>query len=53
VFRLAGSQYLVVAADADGGVTSEVLGIRLRVVPGEKPRLRIEDLREPGESAEI
>lgn len=51
VFRLAGRQYLAVAADRDGWVTCEALGTRFRAVDG--PRLAVEDLAEPAVRTEI
>jgi Uma2 family endonuclease len=51
VFRLAGRQYLAVAAERDGWVTSQVLGARFRPVDG--PRLAVEDLAEPAVRTEI
>ena len=53
VFRLAGEQYLAVAADREGWVPSEALRVRFRLVPGAKPRVAVEDLEDPGERAEI
>jgi hypothetical protein len=53
VFRLAGSQYLAVASDRDGGVTSEVLRVRLRQASSEKPLLLAEDLDDSSCRAEI
>ena len=44
VFRLAGSQYLVVQRDPAGWVASDVLGVRFRVVEAVPARLRIDDL---------
>jgi len=51
VYRLAGAQYLAIAADRDGGVASEVLGVRLAPAPG--PRLAVEDLTDPSHRTEI
>ena len=51
VCRLAGKPYLAVAADHERSVTSEVLGVRFRLVEG--PRLEIEDLADPPTRTEI
>ena len=51
VYRLAGRQYVAVAAEHDGWVRSETLGVRLRVVDG--PRLVLEDLADPSNCTEI
>jgi len=53
VYRLAGQQYLAVAADREGWVPSEVLGVRLRLESGTPPRLAIEDGGDPAVRAEI
>lgn len=42
VFRLAGTQYLAVAADRDGFVASETLGVRFRLEIAATPRLIVE-----------
>jgi Uma2 family endonuclease len=52
VFRLAGSQYLAVAIDRDGGVTSETLRVRFRQLP-EASILAIEDLDDSALRIEI
>lgn len=53
VYRLAGEQYLAVAADREGWVTSETLGIRWRRLEGSPPHLALEDMSEPEERTEI
>ncbi|MBI2900337.1 MAG: Uma2 family endonuclease [Planctomycetes bacterium] len=53
VLRLTGSQYLVVAADREGWVASEVLGVRFRLLPGTPPRLAVEDIEDPSARVEI
>ena len=53
VYRLAGTQYLAVAADAQGFVASETLRVRFRLAPGEPPQLAIEDLDDPTVRVEI
>jgi Uma2 family endonuclease len=53
VYRLAGAQYLAVAADRDGWVTSEILRVRFRVVSGGQPGLRVESLDEPATYGEL
>jgi len=53
VYRLAGGQYLAVAADRDGWVLSEVLGVRFRVLAVTPPRLEMEELGEPSQRAEV
>ncbi|MBI2899796.1 MAG: Uma2 family endonuclease [Planctomycetes bacterium] len=50
VFRLAGSQYVAVAADRDGMITSEVLGVRFGCSAG---KLILEDAEDPGTSVRI
>jgi Uma2 family endonuclease len=44
IFRLAGSQYVAVQRDAEGGLVSEVLAIGFRRVDGTPPRLRLDDI---------
>jgi hypothetical protein len=44
VFRLAGGQYLAIAADREGWVTSEVLKVSFRRASDDPPRIEIEDL---------
>jgi Uma2 family endonuclease len=53
IYRLAGKQYLAVAADASGFVTSEALGLRLRLLPEKPPQLVIEDIDDPTIRVEI
>ncbi|MEX2661069.1 MAG: Uma2 family endonuclease [Vicinamibacterales bacterium] len=53
IFRLAGSEYLLLQADRGGWLTSSVLGVRLRRMDGTPPRLRIEDTSESSVSADI
>jgi Uma2 family endonuclease len=43
IFRLAGSQYLVLQRDGEGSLRSEVLGIAFRRIDGTPPRLHVED----------
>src|SRR5438093_11828289 len=51
VYRLAGSQYLVVQADARHALSSEVLGVRfIHIEPG---RVRLEDIEDPTSHVEI
>ncbi len=52
-YRLAGEQYLAVAADREGLVPPEVLGVRFRLESGTPPRLVIEDVADPPARAEI
>lgn len=51
VYRLAGSQYLAVAADRDGWVVSEMLRVRFRLVAG--PRVAVEDVEDGSARVEI
>src|SRR5262249_37293053 len=51
VFRLAGSQYLAVAADREGWVPSECLGVRFRADEGQ--RLLVEDMQDPSLRTQI
>src|SRR5439155_10631453 len=51
VYRLAGSQYLVVQADARHALSSEVLGVRLIHI--EPARVRLEDIEDPTSHVEI
>jgi len=53
VFRLAGPQYLAVAADREGWVTCETLGVRFRREDGEPAKLAVEDLSDPGRSVRV
>lgn len=53
IFTLAGSEFAELQADDEGRVTSDVLGIRLQVMPGTPPRLRIEDRSTPASAFEI
>lgn len=53
IYRLTGSQYLAVAAEADGWIRSEAMRVRLRLVPGAVPRLAVEDADDPAIRAEI
>ncbi|MBI2901506.1 MAG: Uma2 family endonuclease [Planctomycetes bacterium] len=53
VYRLAGSQYLAIAADRDGWVVSEILAVPFRLVAGEKPRLIVEDREDASTRVEI
>jgi hypothetical protein len=53
IYRLAGKQYLAVAADASGLVTSEALGVRLRLLPEKPLQLAIEDVDDPTIRVEI
>jgi Uma2 family endonuclease len=51
VLRLAGRQYLAVAAEREGWVSSQVLGVRFRPVGG--PHLVVEDLADPAVAQQI
>ncbi len=53
VYRLAGSQYLAVAADREGWIAAETLGVRFRLEAAAKPRLVIEADAPAGGRAEI
>ena len=53
VYRLAGTQYLAVAPERDGWVTCDTLRVRLRGIPGEAPKLVVEDLDESAARCEI
>jgi Uma2 family endonuclease len=53
LFRLAGSQYVVLQEDAQGFVRSETMDVRFGRIPAEKPRLAVEDAREPTSRTEI
>ena len=53
VMRLAGSQFVALQPDADGWLTSTVLGFRFRRLEAMPPRLRIEDARDPAASVEV
>lgn len=53
VYRLAGPQYLAIAADREGWVTSETLRARFRLLAGEKPLVALQDLDEPSTRVEI
>jgi len=53
VYRLAGSQYLAIAPDREGWVVSEVMRVRFRLIPGDVPRLAVEDLDDPRTAALI
>ena len=50
VFRLAGPQYVAVAADREGWLVSETLRVRFRSEAG---RLLLEDLDEPSQRASV
>jgi Uma2 family endonuclease len=47
VYRLAGSQYVSVAADRDGLFASQALGVRFGHEPGAPPRLIVEHASDP------
>ena len=53
VFRLAGPEYLAVAPDREGWVTSECLGVRLRALASQPKRLVVEDLADAARRSEI
>jgi Uma2 family endonuclease len=53
VFRLAGPEYLAVAPDREGWITSECLGVRMRARTSQPPHLVVEDLADPGRRTEI
>jgi Uma2 family endonuclease len=53
IFRLTGSQYVVLQPDPDGWLRSLVLGIRVRRVEATPARLALEDSAEPSVGAEI
>lgn len=69
LFRLAGSafalrqglagatadrpKFAAVAPDRDGWVISEAMGVRMRRVSGERPRLAVEDIDDPSARTEI
>lgn len=50
IFRLAGPQYVAVAADREGWLTAETLRVRFRVVSG---KLAVEDFDDPSVCVEI
>lgn len=52
-YRLAGAQYLAIAADREGWVTAEVPGLRLRLVEGKPLKVAVEDLKDPSARTEI
>jgi Uma2 family endonuclease len=43
IFRLAGSQYVVLQRDAEGWLRSDVLGVGFRRIDGTPPHLRVAD----------
>lgn len=53
VFRLAGPEYLAVAPDREGWITSECLGVRMRALASQPKRLVVEDLADSGRRTEI
>jgi Uma2 family endonuclease len=53
VFHLPSGQYLQQEPDAEGEVTSPALGVGLRTLAAEPPRLRVRDTAGPGLSVEI
>jgi Uma2 family endonuclease len=53
IYRLAGSQYVLVAGDRDGWLVSDALGVRVRRISGPPPRLRLEDSTDASLSVEI
>src|SRR5204863_4596560 len=53
LYRLAGSQYVALQEDDEGFVRSEAMGVRFRRIAGEKPRLAVEDGRDPASRVEL
>jgi hypothetical protein len=51
LFRLAGTRYEPVTPDVDGGIVSDVLGVRFATVAG--PRLRVSEVSGSASSATI
>jgi hypothetical protein len=52
-FRLAGAEYLAVAPDREGWVTSECLGVRLQALAPQPTHLVVEDLADAGRRSVI
>jgi Uma2 family endonuclease len=53
IYRLAGSQFVLLQADGDGWVRSEAMNVRLRGADGLPRRLEIEDRSDPTTRVEI
>lgn len=53
LYRLAGSQYVAVAPDAQDLLHSETIGVRFGHEPGAPPRLVVEDAADPKHRAKI
>ena len=53
LYRLAGSQYVLVQEDARGLVRSETMNVRFGRTDGEKPRLAVEDALDPTSRSDI
>ena len=53
VFRLAGAEFVGVAADREGWVTAETLRVRFRRLASDPVRLAVEDLDDSSQRAEI
>ena len=53
LYRLAGSQYVALQEDDQGWLRSEAMNVRFGRIAGEKPRLAVEDVRDPTSRVEI
>jgi Uma2 family endonuclease len=53
IFRLAGAQYVALQLDADHWLRSETMAVKLRVIEGPQPRLRVEDVSDPAAHTDI
>jgi Uma2 family endonuclease len=53
IFRLAGAQYVALQPDADHWLRSETMAVRLRVIEGPQPRLRVEDSADAAVHTEV
>jgi len=53
IFRLAGSEYVLLQPDSDGWLASTTLSVRLRRIPVTPARLRIEDAADSSINCEI
>src|SRR5204862_7507156 len=53
LYRLAGSRYVALQEDDQGWLRSEAMNVRFGRIAGEKPRLAVEDVRDPTSRVEI